>query len=463
MKKISAKMKLTLWTVLLMLLMAGVLMGVMFSLSDRIISSNSITQLKEVVADNADELEFDDGRLEFDDVNFFVSSVYTLLYTQEGELLAGSFPEEIVHEQPFQDGEVVELTVDGTLYYVFDTRTMPEGGRSPVWVRGVIAVDEVASATNNLLQMTCFVLPVFIVLAAFGSYWIAKNTFRPIDKIVKIAQQISDSGNLSLRIALEGESREIQQLARTFDTMFARLEATFEAEKQFTSDVSHELRTPTAVILAQCEYATSKTATVEDKEEALETVQRQAAKMSAIISSLLNFMRLDRGIEKARFENLDVSELVEQVCLECALIAPCDVKFTYSIQPHISGRFDEEMLTRLLTNLISNAFRYRKEGGKATVVLCENDGEIILSVEDDGIGISEEQKAKIWQRFYQVDSSRTASQDGTMGLGLSMVEQITKLHHAKIELQSELDKGSLFVIKFPQIESHSNGECSNGN
>ncbi len=450
MRKMSAKLKLTLWTTLLMLLMAGVLMTLLFSLSDSIILSNSETQLSKVVGDNAGELEFEDGRLDVDDIDFFKSGVYTLLYTQDGERLAGNLPEEFMDEPPFNDKEISEVTVNGTLYYTYDILSPVEDSPSPIWIRGVMAGDTVVNTTNTILQIALIFLPVVVLLGALGSYFVSRKTFKPIDKIIKTTEEISKDDNLSLRIALKGESAEIQKLADAFDVMFARLEKSFESEKQFTSDVSHELRTPTAVILAQCEYALGDTATQEDKEEALETVQRQATKTSKLISDLLNLTRLDSGIEGANFNNINVSELVRDICEEHALIAPFGIELTYNITPHIMGSFDESMLTRLLGNLISNAFQYSKKTGTVKVMLTENEKEIILSVKDDGKGIDAEHREKIWQRFYQVDASRTSNEHGSMGLGLSMVKQIARLHRASIELESVPDVGSLFTITFPK-------------
>ncbi len=448
MKRVSAKLKLTLWTALLMVLMAGALMALMFYLSDNIISSNSKSILTKVVGDNADELEFDDGRIDTDDIDFFKNSVYTLLYSEDGEKIAGSFPEEFSTEPPLSDKKLTEITQDGTLYYIYDILSPVEDSRNPAWVRGVIAVDEVASAINSIMQIALISLPIIVVLGTVGCYFIAKKTFSPIDKIIKTAEEISESENLSLRIDLKGESAELQKLADTFDIMFSRLENAFEVEKQFTSDVSHELRTPTSVILAQCEYAIGHSIPMEDKEDALETVQRQASKISKLISDLLNLTRLDSGIEKADFREINLSELVNEICEEHKIISPSGIELTHSIAPDIKGAFDAAMMSRLLGNLISNAFRYSKETGKVEVSLTESQNDIVLSVKDDGIGISKQDQQKIFQRFYQVDSSRTMSQSGNMGLGLAMVEQIAKLHNAKITVESEIGVGSVFRIKF---------------
>ncbi len=450
MRKISAKIKLTLFTALLLLLMAGALIGLMFSVSDDIVSSNSITQLTDVINDNAEELEFDDGKLDTEDIDFFTKGVYTLLYSQEGEYIAGNFPEEGISEQPFMDKEVSEFTTDGTSYYIYDILTSVEDSRSLVWMRGVIAIDEVANTTNNILQMALFALPIFVLLGSVGCYFIAKRTFRPLDKIIQTAEEISESENLSLRINLKNGSPEISKLSNTFDKMFEQLESSFESEKQFTSDVSHELRTPTAVILAQCEYAIGENITLPDKEEALETVQRQALKMSSLISDLLNLIRLDRGTEKAELHPCNLSQLITDICEEHKLIASPHFNLTYDTTANVIGTVDSAMISRLLSNLISNAIRYSKENGSAHVKLFETATEIVLTVKDDGIGIAKEDQEKIWHRFYQVDSSRTTSQHGSMGLGLSIVAQIAKLHHAKIEIESELEKGSLFTVKFPK-------------
>ncbi len=450
MKKISAKLKLTLWTTSLMLSMAGILMTLMFSLSENIVLSSSKTQLSKIVSNNAEELEFDDGKLDLDDIDFFKEGVYTLIYTQEGELVSGSFPEYFITVPPFNDKQVSEITVDNTLYYIYDMLSPVEDYAHPMWVRGVIAVDAVANATNNILLIALFLLPVIILFGAFTSYFIAKRTFKPIDKIVKTADEISENENLSLRINLDNESPEIQKLADTFDNMFERLEKSFENERQFTSDVSHELRTPIAVILAQCEYAIEENISLEDKQDALDTIQRQAYKTSKLISALLNLTRLDSGIEKVEFNEIDLSELTKEICMEQKLIAPDGITFNDEISPNIKGKFDEPMFARLLNNLISNAFRYRKENGVVEIALYEKNNDIILSVKDNGIGISKEDQDRIWKRFYQVDTSRTSNEHSNMGLGLSMVKQIATLHHAKIELQSELGVGSTFTVIFPK-------------
>ena len=448
MKKLSAKLKLTVWNSLLMIFMASIVMGLILSFSDDIITTNTKAVLTKVIHDNTDELEFDDGMLEIDDVDFFKESVYTLLYSQDGKRIAGNIPEEFTEEPPLQDKTIAHITIDGTLYYIYDSLVFVEDYDVPVWIRGVIAVDEIANATNSILQTALLSLPIFILLATIGCYFIAKHTFRPIDKIIRTAEKISSSENLSLRINLKNGDDEIHKLSNAFDKMFERLESSFEAEKQFSQNVSHELRTPTAVILAQCEYTLENGVSDKDRQEALEVIQKQAKKISRLISDLLGLIRLERGIEKSEFMMLDLSELVTLVCEEQNLLIPQNTTLNYTIKPNIMLRANQSMLIRLVTNLLSNAFRYGKENGIVNVTLVESENEIILSVEDNGIGITPEHKEKIWQRFYQVDTARTAEKSESMGLGLAMVKQIAKIHHAETNVTSELNKGSCFTTKF---------------
>ncbi|MFI3256972.1 MAG: HAMP domain-containing sensor histidine kinase [Spirochaetales bacterium] len=450
MKRLSAKLKLTLWCSLLMLLLAGIVMALILSFWDNIITTNSKSSLMKVVNENGSELEFDKRELEIDDVDFFKDGVYTILYSENGERIAGNLPATFDAEPPLLNKTITEITENNTKYYLYDWLAPVENSDKPIWVRGVISIDESAGAINSILQAVLFFLPFFVIFATVGCYFIAKHTFRPIDKIIKTAEKISCDENLSLRINLKKGSKEIYKLARTFDKMFKRLETAFESEKQFSQNVSHELRTPTAVILAHCEYALNSNASIEDKQEALEVVQKQAMKMSKLISDLLGLIRLERGIEKPEFIPIDLSELVTIVCEEKAVIALNNITLDQTIMPNIMLNANQTMMIRLVTNLVSNAFRYGKENGTVKVSLTENDHEIILTVEDDGIGIAPEHKEKIWQRFYQIDSARTAEKSESMGLGLSMVRQIAKIHNAKINLVSEVNKGSCFTVQFPK-------------
>ena len=214
---------------------------------------------------------------------------------------------------------------------------------------------------------------------------------------------------------------------------------------QFTSDVSHELRTPVSVILSQCEYASHPEATEEEKSDALHTIERQSRKMATLISQLLTLSRADAGRAKLHMELLNVSDLAEITVEEQRdFAASRNITLSSWIQPDILMRADETMMMRLFINLLTNAITYGKEGGHVLLELSSSEEQIEGSVSDDGIGIPPEHLDKIWNRFYQVDTSRTSRENGSSGLGLAMVKWIVEAHGGTITVESKEGTGSRF-------------------
>ena len=231
--------------------------------------------------------------------------------------------------------------------------------------------------------------------------------------------------------------------------MFQRLDQAFETEQQFTSDASHELRTPMSVILAQCELSLNDPETSASSQTAFQTIQRQGKRMSRLINDMLDYTRLEMHSERYQKQTLDLSALALSICEDMALIRQREIQLTADIQPGISVFGNPQLLGRLLTNLISNAYRYGKENGHIIVHLHQETARtsgqefISLSVEDDGIGIPQEAQEHIFQRFYQVDPSRSG---GGTGLGLSMVQQIAGFHNGTVTVKSSPGNGSIFTF-----------------
>lgn len=453
-KNISIKLKIAIFNTILMSIMVTLVLFFMMSISGSIIEVNAERQVKEVVDDNADEIEYKNKKFDFDDVEFYEDDVTTLIYSDTGELLAGNIKNiEYLTLFPLENMILKHEVINDTDYFIYDKLVNIKN--EFIYVRGIISVNAVSNTVNEMIFSALVALPIFIIFSAIGSYFISKKAFSPIEKIINTANDISNSDDLTLRINLENNKDEIHKLATTFDNMFERLEKSFKLEKQFSSDVSHELRTPVAIILAECEYTISDNAIEEDKNEALEVINRQAIKMQKIISNLLDLTRFDNGIIKAEFENINLSELLIILCEEQQTILNSNnnntnnITLSYNIDDNIYGDFDSSMMIRMLSNLINNAYKYGKENGFIKVSLTKNTDSIIITIEDDGIGIKLSEQEKIYQRFYQVEKSRTIQGNGgSMGLGLAMVMQLVKLQKGVISLESELNKGSIFTIKF---------------
>ena len=445
MKRFSIKIKITLWYLLLMVIMMVMVLGFIVAISNSVTSQTAINQISAAVHSNLEQLDMTDGKLQVgEDFRFYQSGIYTVVYSSNETLLAGQLPLDFNEVGEFENGETRIVSVGDEDFYVLDL-WRAFGWDNGVWVRGIMEVPESMTMIENLLMMAGVAMPLFILLSTLGGYWIAKRAFRPLEEIIATADSINEAADLSARIETPTGNNEFTRLAKTFDRMFERLEASFEAEKQFTADASHELRTPISVIKGACEYGMKYDETPEERQETITMIHRQAEKMSTLVSELLSMTRLDQGTERANFTEADLSALIKSICQEQTeegYTLHCD------IEENIIALIDVSLISRLLQNLLDNAVKYGRPNGSIWVSLCKREGEIQLSVKDDGMGIPAEHQEKIWQRFYQADPSRSG--DNGAGLGLSMVKKIAEIHGGYMSLTSEEEKGSTFTLHLPE-------------
>lgn len=469
MKNLSIRLKITIWFSAILVLVIGITFTTIFWINRSVMQKNIKDNLIKTVEDNVDEVEFfdslnkdsidydgdiyisyKDGLLEIDD-DFLdkVNGIITALYSENGALLYGE--NRLIKKTSkihFEDEKLQKISYEGAGYYIFD-RKLQGRKLDGLWLRGIVSENEDMERVTTVVHISFIALPVLFVLAVFGGYSVAKRMLRPVNQITEAAAQISQGSDLKKRIALGRGGDELHQLAAVFDDMFARLEEAFETERRFTSDASHELRTPMAVIMAQCEYILNETRSVEEYEEAFYVIQRQGRKMSRLIDDMLVFTRMEQRNESYPKEYLNLSELVEDICQDMALLKEKQIILTWELEPDIFFEGNRLLITRLLINLISNAYRYGKQNGNIFVTLNQKE-KIFVTVKDNGIGISREQQEKIFERFYRADASRTL--EGS-GLGLAMVREIVQFYGGKIEVSSELEKGSVFTISLPILKN----------
>ena len=449
MKRLSVQAKLTLWITAWMLALVTIVLAFLFGISSQVAMQSAQEQLSSFVRGNLSAITKENQTLQFEEgFQFTRNGMYLLVYNGSGALLAGqtplSYPATVAFENGLtrpvsdEDEEDVYLTLDFWL---------PFGWDDGVWVRGVMQMPEWSDAIERLFGMSVLLLPVIVLASGFGAYRMVRRAFRPIDRIVKAASEISEGRDLSKRIDLPPGRDEISQLAAAFDQMFERLEQAFEAESWFTSDASHELRTPTAVILAQCREAGKHAQTIQDYAEAIAVIERQADRISNLIGQLLQMTRLEQGTVSICREEADLSELAEVVCEEQRTVHPERSIETW-LEPGVCTYFDVTLITRVLQNLLANACQYG--GPRIMVEVRRARDSVELSVFDNGKGIAPEEQQKIWKRFYRVQTARSAG-EGT-GLGLPMVAQIVQLHGGTVELDSRAGWGTKFTVRLPVVE-----------
>ena len=466
MNKLTIKKKIILWFAITIFILTTASSALTFTISRNVLDKSIQDRLIEIVNYNADEIEFSNsmasvdnepsdfylsfkgGILEIDD-DFcdYLDGVCTALIDKDNFLLYGETPFHLDKEKAFTFTTVGTIKYRGERYYIYE-KPLSGDNLKGLWLRGFISENEVVNILYNVARISLWFIPLFGVLTLLGGYVLTRRSFAPIEKISETAKNISESGDLSRRIDLEDGQDELHQLAQTYNIMFEQLEKNFKAEKQFTSDASHELRTPMAVIKAQCEYALEFADNEEEYKEALEVIKRQNDRMAELLSKLLFFTRLEKRSDAFKLAETDLSRLVSSLCEDRRILLKDPSRLQVSADKDIVILADEGLMTRLLNNLIDNAFKYSDKDSLISVSLKESSDEITLSVSDNGYGISEEDLSKIWNRFYQADPSR--SDESSFGLGLAMVKEIADFHGASMSVESTLGKGSTFTLTLPK-------------
>lgn len=283
-----------------------------------------------------------------------------------------------------------------------------------------------------------------LAFALGGGAWIVGHALKPVDAIGSTATRIA-AGKLSERINVAGTDSELGQLARVLNDTFARLEAAFARQQQFTADAAHELRTPLAVLISEAQITLSRERTPGEYRQALQVCLDTAQRMRRLAESLLDLARFDGGKEPLKREPFDLGE----VARECsALVQP--LADSREIRLHcdaesVSCSGDSLRIGQVITNLLANAVEYNRPRGEVRLGLHRQNGHAILTVADTGTGIPPESLPHVFDRFHRADTARSA--DGHAGLGLAICKAIIEAHGGSISIQNE--NVAVFTVKLP--------------
>jgi signal transduction histidine kinase len=266
--------------------------------------------------------------------------------------------------------------------------------------------------------------------------------------VVETANEIS-AEDLTHRIDTKHRKDEIGALVETFNSMISRLEKSVNKIRQFSGDVSHELRTPLTIIRGEIEVLLRKDRPKEEYLKTMNSVLEESQRMEKIINDLLFLSRVE-ALDKSKFSHDVHLEEIVKLIIESRRPAVNRKRlklFAENIESTlVKGNVD--LLERMVANLFDNAIRYTPEGGTIEVVLNTKKGRARFEIRDTGIGIPQESLPFIFDRFFVVDKSRS-KETGGAGLGLSIVKWIADNHKARIDVSSEINKGTTFVIEFP--------------
>jgi two-component system, OmpR family, sensor kinase len=308
--------------------------------------------------------------------------------------------------------------------------------------------DTMESALKQFLLMNLFMVPTGLAVAAFAGWWVAGKALHPVREITEAAKKIGISG-LEQRLPLAGTGDEIDRLAGTFNDMFARLAKAIGEMKQFTASISHELRTPLTAIRGEAEVMLLEPHTAEEYRRVLSSHLEEHDRLSRLINRLLLLAQAEAGDIAMNPAKLDLAELVRSLIEQLDAVASAkQVTLSAESDSPVWVRVDKDWMETAILNLLDNAIKYTPAGGCILAIAAKDGSECKLEIRDSGIGIAPQDLPHIFERFYRADYSRSSHREGA-GLGLSLVQWIIEQHHGHIDVVSEPEKGSRFIVYIP--------------
>jgi len=330
------------------------------------------------------------------------------------------------------------------------TETVRADSGKKYFVQVAASLAPTSEILRDLLGVLALALLLATAIAVTGGFFLIRSSLMPLDNMAVRAQKIT-SRSLHERMPISNTGDELQQLSISLNRMIERLEEAFHHISRFSADASHELRTPLTIMRGELEAAVQNSKIDPEAREALGTVLEETVRLSKIVDQLLTMSRLDAGEAFLEITPFDFSELV-RTTVEYMRLLVDEKKLALKIDAAEPVRVegDRSRLQQVIVNLLDNAIKYTPEGGSVSVSVRTEGDNAVLTVADTGIGISEENQAQVFERFYRTDKARSRQMGGT-GLGLSIVKSIGAAHGGRVKVQSTEGRGSTFRFEIPRL------------
>ena len=290
-------------------------------------------------------------------------------------------------------------------------------------------------------------MPILLVFAALIGWFMSRRALLGVEEVTRTAVDIS-KGALEQRVHVKARGDEIERLATTFNYMLDRIEALITGMRELTDNIAHDLRSPITRIRGITEMALTTGKSMEEYNTMAANTIEECDRLLEMVNTMLDISEAEAGVSKLEMEKTGMAKLVRDAC---ELFQPSAEEKGVTLISEISDdNFvygDIQRIQRMVVNLLDNAFKYTLPGGTVTVSVDGDERQVVISVNDTGIGISKSDLPHIFNRFYRCDQSR--SQAG-IGLGLSLAMAIARGHDGNITATSSPGKGSKFTITLPR-------------
>jgi two-component system OmpR family sensor kinase len=393
--------------------------------------------LKAAAADTEDDLS--------------ISGIAVALYDNGGQLLAarweGLEPAQHGPSEPFDTPETVQ--VGNSEWRQLLTHNTYKG-----WEYAVLSaapLEPVRSHARRIRYILFAIIPITVIAAAAGGWLSARSTLRPISRLAAEADQATHD-RPAVRLSVPPGHDELTSLATAFNSLLQRLQTANESQRQFMADASHELRTPVSVIRNAADVTLSQSQRSADEyQDSIGIIAGQAKRLTKLVEDLFLLSRADvqaRPLSTTRFYLDDV--VADSVRAAEVLGGPKRIRFEMAIEEDVEIAADEDLVRRMLLNLLENAVRYNRPNTRVVVRMQKRPALVEITISDDGVGVQPQDRERIFERFVRLDPKSSTG----AGLGLPIARWIAEAHGGALVFDnSTRGAGSTFVITLPLKES----------
>ena len=304
-------------------------------------------------------------------------------------------------------------------------------------------------------------LPLLVILASLLGYWLSGRALAPVDRIIQSAERIGVQ-SLSQRLEVPRATDELHRLTVTLNDMLDRIETSVKRIRQFTANASHDLRTPLTLIRTHAELALRRTRSGADYRDSLQRILKASEDTTQLIESLLTLARADAGGAHLQFKKIALNPVLEKAALQASILANSKgLSFSSKLDEQaLFFNADAAVIENLFLAVLDNAIKYTAPGGLVRLRSLADSGEVMIEIEDSGVGIAPEDLPRIFDRFYRADQARSREVPGA-GLGLSIARWIAETHKGRIAVESHPGSGSKFRITLPLATMQSSSQLGN--
>ena len=303
--------------------------------------------------------------------------------------------------------------------------------------------EEYLEVFRNLLFL--LMIPLFVFSALIG-WFMSRQALQGVEEVTLTAIDIS-KGSYDKRVQVKRRSYEVDRLANTFNFMLDRIQALLNSMREMTDNIAHDLRSPLTRIRGIAEMTLFSKNSIKDYENMAASTVEECDNLIEMINTMLDITETEAGVGEFNIEKVNLSKLIQDAC---ELFRPAadekGVNIITILPDKLHCQGDSNKLQRLVTNLLENSIKYTEPEGSVTISSSVDNGQVNIVFEDTGIGISEKDLPKIFERFYRCDVSRT---EAGIGLGLSLAKAIANAFGGDIRVESAMNKGSSFLVTLP--------------